>query len=188
MLIEKIEKVKLTTRGKLEVTYNDFEGNCVVYKGCNTVHQDVDSCFRALVPFAVALTEQKEAEYIDWSELDSDENKQLLKFIFVSAVNIKTDENEQTRVVLNCSRTTTDGRCFTFSTPSQEYESSWEHLAEFKHAVDALLNEAELYVNDHKCAGSLQQEINFDESDEAEPFAQVTPTKDVKPIATNFSA
>lgn len=71
----KIKKAKLSRNGRVEATYTDGDGNEISMKGNNPCHQDLKDCIARLVPFLADLTEQKEADLIDWNNLDGEQNK-----------------------------------------------------------------------------------------------------------------
>lgn len=89
----KIKKAKLTKGGSVEATYIDQDGNEITIKGNHRAHVDLRSRLQELVPFFAALTEQKEADSIDWSDLNGEANNELLKQISVSAVSKGGDDS-----------------------------------------------------------------------------------------------
>lgn len=62
-----IKKAKLSKGGCVEATYFDAEGNEICLKGKNKCHNDLRVALSALVPYFADLTEQKEADRIDWA-------------------------------------------------------------------------------------------------------------------------
>ena len=70
----KIRKAKLAKGGTVEASYVDDDGNEFAFKGKNVAHKDLRNRLSALVPYFADLTEQKEADSIDWLNLDSEEN------------------------------------------------------------------------------------------------------------------
>ena len=67
----KISKAKMAKKGCLEVVYADQEGNDITFKGINPVHHDLKESLRKLIPFIVDITEQREAQYINWERGES---------------------------------------------------------------------------------------------------------------------
>ena len=66
----RIKKVKLSKGGCVEASYTDADGNEITLKGKNKCHNDLRVALAALVPYFADLTEQKEADDIDWSNLE----------------------------------------------------------------------------------------------------------------------
>lgn len=84
----KIKKAKLGKGGIIEASYIDADGNEITIKGKNKCHNDLKVAFAGLVPYFADLTEQKEADSIDWRELESAANIDLLRKIDVTGISI----------------------------------------------------------------------------------------------------
>lgn len=166
-----IKKAMLIRNGCLEVAYFDAEGNEVNMKGVNQVHPDLKRAMRRLVPFLCELTEQKEAIDIDWFDIESEENEKRLSRLDVSGVTVSGSDTLRC-VVLTGRRTLyVTNKVLNLNTPSislDEETEEYGRLPELNEAVDAVLEEAELYVTERKY-GVTQLEMNF-EADADDPF------------------
>ena len=168
----KINKAKLIRNSRLEVSYFDQEGNEVVVKGVNEVHPDLKNAMKRLVPFFCELTEQKEADKLDWLNPESDDNKELTKMLDVTGVKISGGDDSFENVILSGRRTlSVTNKILTLNTPSINLDGEAEEynrLSELQEAVDAVLEEAKLYIKDRKFA-VVQLEMDFNKED---PFAE----------------
>lgn len=172
----KISKAKLTKGGCLEATYYDQDGNEVSLKGRNSVHQDLRDALHNLVPFFTDLTEQKEADGIDWDNLNGEFNTELLSKIDVTGVARGGDENNPI-ITMTGKRILMTRRVLNLNTPAIEMDSEtmeYEHIDDLDIAVNAFFYECEQYIVARKWA-VVQQELNFD-GDPDDPFGEVTPT------------
>ena len=77
----KLKKAKISKSGCLEASYIDEDGNKVSLEGKNPVHIDLKVRLKQLVPFLAELTEQKETPLIDWDNINSTENDELLRHL-----------------------------------------------------------------------------------------------------------
>ena len=84
----KIKKAKISKGGCVEAAYTDIYGNEIMLKGKNICHNDLKVATAKLVPYFADLTEQKESDFIDWKDLDSVENIDLLRKIEVTGVSM----------------------------------------------------------------------------------------------------
>ena len=180
----KIKKAKLVKSGQLETTYIDSEGNEISLKGAYKCHQDLRRAFFALVPYFTDLTEQKEADEIDWSLPDSEQNGHLLRKIEVRGISIGGDESNR-MVTLTGRRTLFTSRVLNINSPSVEMDSEtfeWNHLDEFDIELKNLLYEVEEYIVNSK--READEPSLFDNIADAsdDPFAEPTPTADAAPI------
>lgn len=160
----KIKKAKLIRNGCLEVVYFDGEGNEVNMKGVNQVHPDLKRAMKRLVPFLCELTEQKEANDIDWFNLESEENEQRLSRLDVSGVTIGGEDTFRCVVMTGRRTLSVTNKILNLNTPSvslDEEAEEYGRLPELNEAVDAVLEEAKLYVTERKY-GVTQLEMNFD--------------------------
>lgn len=175
----KIKKAKLTKSNSVEAIYYDVEGNEITIKGRNIAHNDLKVRLANLVPFFADLTEQKEADSIDWDNLDSAENVELLRKLEVTSVSTGSDET-MPLVILTGKRCLMSQKVLNLNTPaiSLDAEDGYEFRDDLRDAVDAFFYEVEQYILNRKWA-VVQQEIDF-ENDE-DPFAGVpTATDDVE--------
>lgn len=183
-----IRKAKLAKGGTIEATYIDDEGNEINIKGKNIVHNDLHTRLSALVPFFAALTEQREADDIDWRNLDSEENEKLLYKLEVRGVTVSGDETTPIAVLSGC-RTLMTSKVLNINSPATEIgfdASDWEHADDFRDAIDAFFYEVELYIKEKKW-GIKQSEFNFDD-DSDDPFSKAEATDDVDPFKDNIPA
>lgn len=159
-----IKKAKLIKNGCLEVAYTDAEGNEVVLKGANPVHQDLKDAMKRLVPFLCDLTEQKEAEKYDWEKPESDENADLVKRMDVIGVTISGADSFITCVLTGRRTLVVTNKVLNLNTPPitlDEDAENYEHLSELNEAVDAVIEEAKLYVTEHKYS-AVQTTLDFE--------------------------
>ncbi len=174
-----ITKAKLNKGGTLEVAYIDDDGNDVCMKGKNPVHDDLKARLVALVPFFAELTEQREVPMIDWDNLGSDENADLLHRLSVTGVSIKGDD-AFCQCVLVGKRTLSTSKTLNLCAPLTGFDpetETYERCEDLSDAVDAFLYEAKLYVTEKKWS-VVQVEINFDGNAD-DPFASADATNDV---------
>ena len=181
----KVNKVKIINNGRLEVHYIDF-GDDIVLKGDHQVHPDLKAAMNRLVPFLCDITEQREADKYDWSEPDGEFNKDLLKNLSVSGIAISGDDAFE-QVVITGKRTLSSTRkVLNLNTPQislDSDEAEYVRLSELQEAVDAVCEEAKLYVKDHKY-GVTQQEFNFEaEANADDPFGGSGDAGESGPIA-----
>ena len=174
-----ITKVKLSKGGTLEVAFVDDDGNDVTLKGKNPVHEDLKARMNALVPYFAELTEQREVPMIDWGNLGSIENEDLLHRISVTGVTVKGFDTDK-QCVLVGKRTLATSKVLNVCTPLTGFDidtESYERCEDLRDVVEAVLYEAKLYINEKKWA-VVQHEINFDGNPD-DPFAEVGATDDV---------
>lgn len=173
----KIRKAKLGKSGTLEATYIDADGNEITIKGKNIVHNDLRTALAQLVPYFADLTEQKEADNIEWDELESAENVELLRRLDVSGVSLGSDET-MPMVTMTGSRTLMTSKVLNLNAPAVDIngeESDWEHLPEFDMAVQRFIYECEQYIKERKWSVK-QQEIDFEDNED--PFAEAEPVEE----------
>ena len=178
----KIKKAKLSKGGTVEVTYLDDDGNEITLKGKNKCHNDMRVAFARLVPFFADLTEQKEAEKINWDELECAENVEALRRLDVTGLSIGGDDNNQF-ITMTGKRTLLTSRVLNLNAPGVEMDSEtfeWPHIDEFDVAVQGVLYEVEEYIVNKKWE-VVQGTLNFD-GDPDDPFANAEPTEETKPI------
>lgn len=166
----KVNKVKLIKSGCLEVHYID-EGNVITMKGINQAHPDMMAAMKRLVPFLCDITEQREAEKYDWSDNECEYNEDLLKYLDVSGITISGEDSFEAVTITGRRSLSSTRKVLNLNTPQISLdadEDDYEHLSELQEAVDAVLEEAKLYVKEHKY-GVTQQEFNFEASAD-DPF------------------
>jgi hypothetical protein len=176
-----IKKAKLTKSNCIEATYNDADGNEIMLKGNNVVHNDLKVRLAALVPYFADLTEQKEADSIDWENLDSASNVELLRKLEVTAVTQNT-ESLSPIVVLTGKRCLMTQKVLNLNTPatSTDIEDGYWKCDDLRDAVEAFFYEVAMYITERKW-GVVQQEIDF--ANDEDPFAGTpTETEDVAPL------
>lgn len=176
----KIKKAKINKNGTVEASYTDAEGNEVTLKGKNKCHNDLRVAFACLVPFFADLTEQKEADLINWDNPQGDDNVDLLRKIDVTGISIGGDDSNRI-ITLTGRRTLFTSRILNLNSPGVEMDSEvfdWRHIDEFDMAVEAILFEVKEYLVNRKWE-VVQLEMNFDSDD---PFAETAPTDNVTPV------
>lgn len=181
----KIKKAKLVGRNCLEATYFDSEGNEITIKGKNKCHKDLKDAFTRLVPFFTDLTEQKEADNIEWYNLESEHNANLLSKIEVTGVSFGTDLSNPF-VTLTGNRTLLSSRVLNLNSPGIEMGSEtldWNHVDELDIALQDLKYEVKEYIINKKWE-AVQLELEF-ERDPDDPFADTVPTDELPPIDEN---
>lgn len=178
----KIKKAKLNKGGTVEATYVDADGNEITLKGKNKCHNDLKVAFSHLVPFFADLTEQKEADLIDWTDLEGADTVDLLRKLDVSGVSIGGDESNRI-VTLTGRRTLFTSRILNLNSPGVEMESEsfeWGHIDDFDMALQSVVFEVKEYIENRKWE-VMQMEINFD-GDPDDPFAGAEPTADLPAV------
>ena len=177
----RIKKAKISKGGCVEVTYTDEIGNEIAMKGKNKCHNDLRVAFAAMVPYFADLTEQKEADRIDWDNLEGTDTVEILRRLDVSQFSIGGDVNNRI-VTLSGKRTLYTSKVLNLNAPGVEMDSEafeWSHIDEFDLALENLLFEVKEYVVNNKW--EIEQKSLFD-GDPDDPFANATPTDDVPPI------
>lgn len=178
----KIKKAKLCKGGAIEACYIDEDGNEMTMKGKNKCHHDLRVAFARLVPFFADLTEQKEADRIEWGNLDGSENVDLLKKIEVTGVSIGGDESNEI-ITLTGKRTLLTSRVLNLNAPGVEMDSEmfeWDHIDDFDIAVEGLIFEVKEYISNKKWE-VVQNTLNFDGNPD-DPFSNPDITDDLPPI------
>ena len=176
-----IRKVRLTKKNRLDVTYYDKDGNDVTVKGKHTCHEDFINALQRLVPYFAEVTEQKEADRIDWSDPEGGTTKELLKNIAFSGLTT-TDAEDSVIVVMNGLRRLQTREVIKINSPGIDmaFDPDWPRHAEFMLALGDVFAEARLYVENRKwdsvVLDSEDVEVNED------PFAEVTPTAEIEPL------
>ena len=178
----KIKKAKLAKSGCLEAVYIDTDGNEVSIKGYNKCHNDLRQAFDRLVPFFADLTEQREADKINWDDIECEENSEALKNLSVSGLSIGGDPNNEI-ITMTGKRTLLTRRVLNLNAPGVEMNSEtfeWPYVSEFDVAVQGVLYEVEQYLF-HKKWQVVQLELNFDGNPD-DPFAEPQPTEEAVPV------
>lgn len=135
----KIKKAKLTKSGSVDATYIDKDGNEITIKGNHRAHVDLRSRLQELVPFFTELTEQKEADHIDWDAPHSEANNELLKQISVTAVS-KGGDDSAPFIVMTGKRILLTRKVLNLCSPGVDLgDESLVHGDEFDMAVQAFL-------------------------------------------------
>lgn len=177
----RIKKIKLSKGGCVEASYTDADGNEITLKGKNKCHNDLRVALAALVPYFADLTEQKEADDINWSNLESAGNVDLLRKLDVSGLSIGGDENNRI-ITMTGRRTLITSRVLNLNAPGVEMESEtfeWRHIDDFDLAVQNVIYETKEYILNRKW--EVLQTTMFD-GDPDDPFAEATPTDDALPV------
>lgn len=178
----KVKKAKLCKGGSVEASYTDQDGNEITIKGKNKCHNDLRVAIAKLVPYFADITEQKEADSIDWDNLDSVDTIELLRKLEVTGVSVGGDDNNQI-VTLTGKRTLFTSRILNLNSPGIELDSEtfeWSHTADFDIAVQGFFYEVEQYIVNRKWE-VVQSELDFDGNPD-DPFAGVGIPDEVPPI------
>ena len=174
----KISKAKMAKKGCLEVVYADQEGNDITFRGINPVHHDLKESLRKLIPFIVDITEQREAQYINWERPESCLEDEFFKKFDVTGVTIGGDSSFAV-CTLTGKRTLMTNKVLNINSPGIGFDPDNEqyvHCEEYRDAVYNFLYEAELYVTENKCS-EIQREFDFKEGDD--PFEESESTDNV---------
>lgn len=174
-----IQKARVTSKGCLEATYVDQEGNIINLKGSDPVHIDMKVVLRKLVPYMADITEQRDMENYRWNEpYDSQDNDELVGRMNVTGVTSKGSADSR-EVVLVGNRILGINKVMSIITPpvgtSLDGES-YGRCEDMRDLVDEFFYEVNLYITEKKF-GIRQTEIEFnedgdpfDETEEAEPI------------------
>lgn len=179
----KIKKAKLTKDGRIEATYIDADGNEITLRGKNYVHLDLRNALSRLTPYFTELTEQKEADSIDWENPGSEANNELLKQISVSSVSIGGSK-ETPFVTLTGRRILLTRKVLNLNSPGVEFaDESLEHGDKLEIAVNDFLYEVEQYIlhGKYDTQGTFDFDFGEEENDgdAADPFGEVDTTTDI---------
>ncbi len=175
----KIRKAKLIKGGTVEASFIDQDGNDVTLKGKNVCHPDLKTAFAGLVPFLADLTEQKEADNIDWDNLDGAETVEKLRYLEVTGFSV-TDDDVNPMATLIGKRTLRTSKVLNLCAPATALNTdteSYERCEELDTALQVAIYEVEQYITERKWQVK-QNELNFDNPED--PFASATPTEDVE--------
>lgn len=177
----KIKKAKLTKSGSVEATYIDKDGNEITIKGNHRAHVDLRSRLQELVPFFTELTEQKEADHIDWDAPHNEANNELLKQISVTSVS-KGGDDSAPFIVMTGKRILLTRKVLNLCSPGVDLgDESLVHGDEFDMAVQAFLYEVEQYILDRKYDTDGVLDFNSDDTsgNTVDPFGEAGATVDV---------
>lgn len=139
-----IKKAKLNSKGGADVTYIDGGGNERVLKGTFQADESLISAFRRLSPYFTDLTEQKEAEHINWSDPD---DMPLIVTQVTAVQRVMTDGSE--KVTLSGTRTLKNGNVIPVVSAVLDMETlgyEWSHSKAFDIEWHNLLLALENYV------------------------------------------
>lgn len=181
-----VKKVKLIKNGCLEVAYTDSEGNEVNLKGANPAHSDLKDAMKRLVPFMCDLTEQKEADKYDWEHPESEANADLVRRMDVTGVTISGADSFVSCVLTGRRTLVITNKVLSLNTPPitlDEEAEAYERLSDLNEAVDAVIEEAKLYVTEGKFS-TVQTTLDFEgtenpfgnegEAGESEPLSEAS--------------
>lgn len=174
----KIKKAKLVKGGTVEASFFDEDGNDVTLRGNNICHPDLKNAFATLVPFLADLTEQKEADFIDWDNLEDEATVERLRYLEVTGFSI-TDDDVNPMVTLIGKRTLRTSKVLNLCAPATALNmdaESYDRCDELDTALQVCIFEVKQYITERKWQ-IKQNELNFDNPDD--PFASATPTDDV---------
>lgn len=174
----KIRKAKLAKGGTVEATYIDEDGNDVTLKGKNICHPDLKTAFAGLVPFLADLTEQKEAEFIKWDNLDNPETVEKLRYLEVTGFSV-TDDDVNPMVTLIGKRTLRTSKVLNLCAPATALNTdteSYEMCEELDTALQICIFEVKQYIIERKWQVK-QNTLDFDNPED--PFASATPTDEI---------
>ncbi len=174
----KLRKAKIAKGGTVEASFIDQDGNDVTLKGKNICHPDLKTAFAGLVPFLADLTEQKEADRIDWDNLNDAETVERLRYLEVTGFSV-TDDDVNPMVTLIGKRTLRTSKVLNLCAPAtalNQDTESYERCEELDTALQVCIFEVEQYITERKWQVK-QNELNFDNPED--PFASATPTEDV---------
>lgn len=179
----KIKKAKLSRSGTVEAVYIDTDGNEIALKGTNKCHHDLREAFSRLIPFFTDLTEQKEADLIDWDNLEGEVTVDALRKMDVTGISIGgSDENPF--ITMTGRRTLFTSRILNLNSPGVEMNSEtfeWSHIDDFDIAVQAVLFEVKEYIVNRKWE-VVQMEFDFGDGND-DPFGEADPTDEAVPVA-----
>ena len=178
-----IKKAKLIKNGCLEVAYTDDEGNEVVLKGANLAHKDLKDAMKRLVPFLCDLTEQKEAERFDWDNPESEANAELVRRMDVTGVTVSGEDSFVSCVLTGRRTLVVTNKVLSLNTPPvtlDEEAEDYGRISELNQAVDAVIEEAKLYVTERKYS-VVQTTLDFEGTDS--PFGNEGEAGESDPLA-----
>lgn len=165
----KITKVELSGKGGLKVTYMDEDNNKVDFEGVNLVHKDFKDALNKLKPFLVDIYGLPEKLQLNGNLLSE-------QFVDLSRISVKKVEYKGNQIILYGSQTTSLGVSPVKTPPvsSNIDECDYEHLEDLACAVDGVISEAELYINEDKWA-VIQSSIDYNGVDgSCVPFGEET--------------
>lgn len=172
-----IKKAKMTTSGQLEATYNDEAGNEIVFRGKHKCHADLRAAFENLVPYLADITEQREAENLDFGALDTVEARESLRYLDVTGFALSTDYDLVTLVGRRRLRTSKALNLCAPSTSLTDEGDAYDKSSLLDLAVKQAVYEVALYITEGK--GEVEQMVmDFDNADD--PFAEAQPTEKVE--------
>jgi hypothetical protein len=172
-----ITKAQLTSKGFVNATYIDEQNREVNIKGIVEAHNDLRDALAALVPYMAELTEQREANYINWGALYGPENNELLRKMDVTGVIKGYSASGVPTATLLGKRCLASNNIIEIKTPAQAISTGdtyWAMTEEFANAVKVFFDEVYKYLFEQKYK-TAQTQIDFDD---LEDLFVPTPTED----------
>lgn len=164
------QKIQLTRKNTLNVTFKNDDGDIVSVTGANLVHKDLRQALHALIPHLALITEQREAYNRNLEQLRADRltdgNDNVYKRMDVDWVSFGDGQS----IVIGGSRILLNGGVVNMQTPIINLEDTdYQYSNDLDLDLQAIKYEAECYVKERKW-GVKQAEIAFED-----PFDGVQP-------------
>jgi len=172
-----IKKVQIRGDRGLNVTYFNNVGDNVNLKGVGKAHKDFIEQMLRLTPYLAELTEQREADSIDWDDIESEDNKLLLKKIVPHTI-IISGRVGSLKVTIHGSRMLARYDNINIVSPTIDLEEgvNYDRAYDLYDIVRSILEETNSYVLEGKFE-EVQKVIDFDdpfeegEAGESQPLA-----------------
>lgn len=164
------QKIQLTRKNTLNVTFKNDDGDIVSVTGANLVHKDLRQALHALIPHLALITEQREAYNRNLEQLRADRltdgNDNVYKRMDVDWVSFGDGQS----IVIGGSRILLNGGVVNMQTPIINLEDTdYQYSNDLDLDLQAIKYEAECYIKERKW-GVKQAEIAFED-----PFDGVQP-------------
>lgn len=176
-----LQKIQVTKKRTLNITFKNETGDIVTVAGANLVHKDLRSAMNALIPHIAFATEQHETygktlQEVEANRIQDDKEDSVFRWLSVDTITIAADG-----ITLAGTRILQTGDVIKVESPviNINGESKYLYPDELSLAVEAAKYEAEAYYTEQKW-GVKEGSLDFGDED---PFNAENLTADEVPSA-----
>lgn len=176
-----LQKIQVTKKRTLNITFKNETGDIVTVAGANLVHKDLRSAMNALIPHIAFATEQHETygktlQEVEANRIQDDKEDSVFRWLSVDTITIAADG-----ITFAGTRILQTGDVIKVESPviNINGESKYLYPDELSLAVEAVKYEAEAYYTEQKW-GVKEGSLDFGEED---PFNAENLTADEVPSA-----
>lgn len=174
-----LQKIQVTKKRTLNITFKNETGDIVSVAGANLVHKDLRSAMNALIPHIAFATEQHETygktlQDVEANRIQDDSADSVFRWLSVDTITIAADG-----ITLAGTRILQTGDVIKVESPviNINGESKYLYPDELSLAVEAVKYEAEAYYTEQKW-GVKEGTLDFGDED---PFKAEDLTADEVP-------